>query len=119
MLIITSPMFHSKILGYSNGYTINISAIPQRLKQRIGKTKGQNVLDCFLSKIVIDPECLRFGKTIMQNLIDFPGGINIMTYRFFHDNSGPLPVRCHSFLLKMLWNLFEHCRRSSHIKDQL
>ena len=43
---------------------VDVVAVPDRLKHRVGKAQGQQVLDCLLAQIVVDAEHRSRGKNL-------------------------------------------------------
>src|SRR5690606_26626553 len=67
----------------------NLIAVPQRFKQRIGKTEGQDVLYRFLTEVMVYAVYLLLLECPSQQLIKRYGRLLVVTEGFFNDN----PIR--------------------------
>jgi len=52
---------------------VDVSTVPDRLKQGVGKTEGKDVLHRFLAQEMIDAVDLGFDKHAGQKLVEGPG----------------------------------------------
>ena len=62
-------------------------AVPNRLKQPIGKAEGENILRWLLAEKMVDPEDLIFGKHLVQLAVQLHGRLQIDAERLFHDDT--------------------------------
>src|SRR5262249_52009674 len=51
-----SAALHSEVLCHRDFYALNVRAIPEGFHERVGKTKGQNIVHSPLSEVMIDSE---------------------------------------------------------------
>lgn len=72
MIVITAAMFHAHGFGDGDGHIINVTTIPHRLEQRIGKAERENILHRFFAEIN-----LRFIKNGGENGIQGAGGFQV------------------------------------------
>ena len=81
-----SPITNS--FGRSDLNVVNIIFIPDRFKQGIGKTKGQNILHRFFAEVMIDAEDLLFCKDVGQQFIHLAGAFQVVAKWLFNNNAG-------------------------------
>ena len=53
-LVIPAAQLDAKFLGHRHLHVVHVAAIPHRLENAVRKTKGQNILNGFFPKIVVD-----------------------------------------------------------------
>jgi hypothetical protein len=61
-LVIAAASTHPQFLTDRDLDIIHRLPVPELLKNGVGKTKHQNVLDRFLAKVMVDPENLPFMR---------------------------------------------------------
>ena len=69
LFVVAASMLDSDFLRHRNSDMVHVAAIPERLEQQVGETKGQNVLHGLLAQVVINAEYLRFAKAARQRAI--------------------------------------------------
>src|SRR5690349_18097339 len=89
LVIKAGAMFNTNLLGNCDFYMVNVIPVPQRFEDGIGKTRYQNVLYCFFTKIMIDTIDLFLIQCLVDLLIQVAGGFQIRTKRFFNDDTSP------------------------------
>ena len=104
-------------LGDGDGHIVNVAAVPERLEQRIGKTKGQNVLHRFLAEIVIDPEDLRLVTAGGENGVQGPRRFQVIADRLLDHDPRPIAIARQPGLTEIFWNFAKHTRRRGHIEN--
>jgi len=84
VVIITAPVLYPQ--GFRNGnlYMINIVAIPNRFKDGVGKPEHEDILNGFLTEIMIDAVDSGLFKTMSDRLVEGNRGCQIPAERFFH-----------------------------------
>src|SRR3954464_2833491 len=87
LLIISTTVFNTNIFGSGNLNVINVVAVPNRFKKRIGKTKRKNILNGFFSKVMVDPVDLFFLEYLSEPDIQIGSAFEIMSKRFFKNHS--------------------------------
>src|SRR5690554_6007648 len=87
-VVITPTASNPKAFRHRNLDAFHIVAIPERLKDGIGKALHQEILNRFLSEVVVDPIDLSLVKLLSDDLIQFPCRIQVTTKRLFDDNLG-------------------------------
>ena len=78
-------------LGHCDLDVVNREIVPQRLKERIGKSQGDQVLDGFLAQIVIDAEDALFGEDCAHRPIDHARTGQIPADGLFQHDAGCRP----------------------------
>ena len=73
LLIVAGTVLNTEGFNGCNTDMVDIPSVPNRFKNRIGKTKHQYVLNGFFGQIVIDSEHLAFLKIRMDTLIKIDG----------------------------------------------
>ena len=65
VFVVTGAPFHAERFGRGDLDVIDVTRVPERFENRVGKTQNQNVLRGFLAEKMIDPIGLIFGKCIV------------------------------------------------------
>ena len=92
-LVVTGASADPEILGGGDLDVVDEVAIPHRLKQRVGEPQRQQVLDCLLAEVVVDPEDLRFVEDLEHVAIELPRGREVVAERLLDHNPGLRLVR--------------------------
>src|ERR1700690_230126 len=108
MVVIAPTMFNADILHCSDGDTVHIPLVPDRFEEGIRKTKGQYILHCFFSQIMIDAVNLAFIKISSEDGIQYTRRLKVIADRFLDDDPCPFVVARQSGLAQILWNFAEH-----------
>ena len=80
-------------LGSRDLHVVDMVAIPQRLKDAVGESQHQDVLDRFLAEEVIDPIDLIFGQHLEDLGIESLGRCKIVPKRLLDDHPAPPSLR--------------------------
>src|SRR3546814_18020694 len=86
---IATPVFHAHLLRHRNLDIIDVITVPQRFKQRISKTEGQDILYRFLTEVMVYAVYLLLLECPPQQLVKRYGRLLVVTERFLDNN----PVR--------------------------
>src|SRR5258708_28951607 len=86
-IVIPSPVSHAQLFRHGQLYMINIIPVPERLENRIGKTKSQNILNSLFSKVMINAINLVFGKDAFKKFIEGFGRLQVASKWFLNDVS--------------------------------
>ena len=70
-------------------HVIDVAAVPDRLEHAVGEAEHQQVLDGFLSEIVIDAEDLRFVEMGVEQPVQRAGAVEIGAERLLDDDPAP------------------------------
>src|SRR2546422_329887 len=90
LFIEMSTTLHSERLGHGDLHAVNIVPVPDRLEERVGEPEVEQILDRFLTQVMIDSENRRFWEGLLQNSVKCLGGDKVAAKRFFHDNARSL-----------------------------
>jgi hypothetical protein len=63
--------------GYRNLNMVYKIAVPDRLKNRVGKPEHQDILDRFLSEVMVDAVYLPLGKTCLDYAVKLVGALEV------------------------------------------
>ncbi len=90
LLIVSASPLHANAFRCGDLNVVNITTVPKRLKDAVGKTKGENVLDGFLPKVMVDAIRVGFIEGCCQMLFQGIGGFHVVSDWFLHHHT---PVR--------------------------
>src|SRR5690606_15860847 len=68
---------------------LDVSAVPERLQERVREPQVQDVLDGFLAEVVIDPKNPTLVELAQQRAIELPRALQIATEGLLHDDARP------------------------------
>ncbi len=71
--VVAAAMLDAQRFGGGDLNMIDVLTVPDRLDDRVGKPKGEDVLDGVLPEIVIDPIDLFLVKGAFDRLAEMPG----------------------------------------------
>ena len=86
-VIVSTPTTYLDLLGHGDLDMVDVVSVPNRFEDRVSKAKHEDVLDRFLSKVVIDSVDLVFAKGLVDRLIETLGRSKVGTEGFFDDHS--------------------------------
>ena len=69
---------------------IDVAAVPDGLKNSVGETKSQNVLNGFFAQIMVDPINLSFVGNLQQLLVQIFRAFEVMPEGFLDNHSPPV-----------------------------
>ncbi|MBA7679572.1 hypothetical protein ES703_87871 [subsurface metagenome] len=84
-IIIARPVFDTDCFSYRDLYIVDVIAVPNRLKNCIGKPEHQDILNGFLTEVMVDTVYLRFIKTVSQLVVQFESALKVPSKRFFNN----------------------------------
>src|SRR5207302_8616502 len=87
--IITTPGFHPQRFGCRNLEMVNVTRVPDRLKNRVGETENQNVLRRFFAEKMVNPVSLVFTESVPHDPSQVARGSEIAAKRLFNDDACP------------------------------
>src|SRR5439155_17876237 len=88
-LVVLAAAFDADVFRHRDLDVVDIATIPDRLKDAVGKTENQDVLDRLLPQVVVDPVDLRLGENRVDRVIQLFGGFQVVTEGLLDDD--PLP----------------------------
>ena len=82
-----APGSHADIFGDGDHHTVDMLVVPKRLVERVGKAKGEEVLDGLFGEVVVDTEDLIFGEVLRDLLLQGERGVEVTAKGLFDDHS--------------------------------
>src|SRR5258706_13803219 len=116
-IVIPSPVSHAQLFRNGQLYMINIIPVPERLENRIGKTRSKNILNSLFSKVMINAINLVLGKDVVKKFIEGFGRLQVAYKWFLNDDSCLLRVGSKFMLGKVLGDRGEEARGYREIVD--
>src|SRR5690349_12360587 len=87
--VITTARFNAERFRSRDLNVIDVTRVPQRFEDGVGKSQYQNILRGLFSEKVIDPVSLILGEGCVNEAIQFLSGGKIGPEWLFDDNAGP------------------------------
>src|ERR1700723_3858805 len=112
-------MLYAHFFGGSYGHVIHITAVPNRLKQRIGKTECQDILHRLFAEAMVNAEDLGFVKSTGERLVQCHRAFQVIPYGFLHYDSRLIAVLREASLTEEFRNHPEQRWRSSHVVNAM
>src|SRR6202021_338785 len=88
----SAAMFNADKFGGGDLHVIDVSAVPQRFDHAVGEAKYHQILDSFLTEVMVDAENLLFSEDLLELFVQLLRGREVGTKRLFHDHARPLAV---------------------------
>ena len=76
VIVVAAAVLHPHLFSYGDLHVVDVSPVPDRLEEGVGKAKGEQVLHRLLAQIVVDPVDLGFIEDAGEEV-----------------GSGPWPIR--------------------------
>src|SRR5271169_3924952 len=92
-LKVRRAVFHPQFLGHGYLNVVDIPAVPEWLKNSVGKSKDQKVLNGFLAQVMVDSVNILLPEDTGDDAIEFARAAEIAPERFFDDDAGPVFFR--------------------------
>src|SRR5918993_3829386 len=118
LVIKTGTMFYSHLLCHCDLHMVNVVPVPQGLENCISKTRDQNILNSFLTKIMIDAVDLSFVQCLVNLFIQTMSGSKVGAEWLFDDHTPP--AICLIELVgepEQVNDIGENTRRGCHVID--
>src|SRR4029453_2308199 len=93
ILVVASTGADAFVLSHRNLHMIDVFLIPQRFEDGIGKAHDQEILDGFLTEVVIDTKKLALVDDLRQSVINGTGASQVPAQRLFHNDACLRPLR--------------------------
>jgi hypothetical protein len=68
-IIEAASSFNAECLCHGNLHTIHIMAVPDRLQERIGEAKEQQIVDRLFPEVMVDTKDLWLGKHRAERVV--------------------------------------------------
>src|SRR6266567_541337 len=89
---VSATLFHAYSFCIGDLHVVNIAAVPDRLKDRVVKTKDQDILHCLFSEVVIDAIDLIFREDCFDLAVQGASRIVVVAKRFLNNHSPPAAI---------------------------
>ena len=96
----SATLLDSQILYSGNFYVVDIIPVPERLENTIGKTESQHILRCLFTEKMINTVNLMFFENRSINFIQFTCRFEVVTERFFNDDTRMGSIQSCSFQMQ-------------------
>ena len=96
----SATLLDSQILYSGNFYVVDIIPVPERLENTIGKTEGQHILRCLFTEKMVNTVNLMFFENRSINFIQFTCRFEVVTERFFNDDTRMGSIQSYSFQMQ-------------------
>src|SRR5258708_30390466 len=121
MIKITTAAFHAHGLTHGNLYVVNVTPVPDGLKDSVGKAECHDVLNGFFAQVMVDAVYLLFVRHLEELLVEYLGGFKIVTEGLFDDYPAPMVAglfhqtigsKFLNYLAKVTWS---RCQVIEHV----
>src|SRR5215204_3667104 len=120
LFVVSSATADTSRLGGSNFDVVDVVAVPDWFKHRVAEAKNKNVLDRVFAEVVIDAINLTFFEDAGNSCVQFFGGFEIASERFFNNNPAPmLPFLREPGLAESLHDLRKKRGRCREIEEMI
>ena len=69
VVVVTGPFFNPELFGQGYLYVVDVTVVPKGFNDRVPKAQGLDVLDHFLTQVVVNPEDLVFLKRLGKFIV--------------------------------------------------
>src|ERR1044072_4603308 len=84
--------FDTERLGHRNLHALDVVAVPDRLKERVGEAEVEKILDGLLTQIMVDAVDRMLGEELVDGVVEFLRRFEVTPERLLdHDAPAPLP----------------------------
>src|SRR5690606_19649783 len=91
-VVVPGATTDSDVLSHADLDVVNVVRVPDRLKHLVRETESQNVLDRFLTQVVVDTEHRVGRKDRFDDGVELTCGFEVRPEWFLNDNPSPLAV---------------------------
>src|SRR5699024_11666871 len=88
-VVIAGAGTDSDVLGHGDLYVVDVVVVPDRFEHRVREPQREDVLNRFLAEVVVDAEHRIGGKHFRNDVVELPGGSEVVSERFFHHHPAP------------------------------
>src|SRR5207245_3619458 len=92
LIVIDGPRTNQKLLCDGDLQVVDEVPVPERLEQRVGEAKHENVLDGFLAEVVVDAVDLALVELGVDEAVQFPSRGQVVAEGLFDDEAFPAAV---------------------------
>jgi len=94
-VVVTCAAFDTQCFSHGDLYVIDVSCVPERFEQYVGKAQSHEVLYGFFAEVVVDTEDLVFLEDRTDGLVDFVRGLAVFADWLFDGHAG---LFCHQIV---------------------
>ena len=118
-VVVAGSTADSDVLGHRDLDVVHVLVVPDRFEHRVGESDCQEVLDCFLAEVVIDPEDRTRRKHIVHDLVQLLCALEIVAERLLDDDPAPRTcvVRRQSRSPQFVNDGWEEARRNRKVES--
>ena len=91
-VVVPRASTEADVLGHRDLNVVDVVRVPDRIEQLIREAQSQNVLDGFLTEVVVDTEDRVLGEHLVDDGVQFASALEVVAERLLDDNSSPLTV---------------------------
>src|SRR5688572_676933 len=88
-VVVRGPAFNPKRFRDCDLNIVDMVAIPKAFKNRIGKSKNEQVLYGLFAEVMVDAVYLRLVEVFVKQPVQLPRRLEIVSKGFLDDDSGP------------------------------
>src|SRR6185312_6303514 len=89
---VAAAFFYAHSFRHGNLDMVDVTPVPDGLKNTVAEAKHQDVLDRFFAKIMVDAENLPFRQHLADLAVQGFGRFQAIAKRLFEDHATPAPV---------------------------
>ena len=117
VFIVSTASLNADFFGSGNLHMVNIAAVPNRLKDAVGKAEHHDVLHSFLAEVMVNAVNLPFLQDFPYFHIQCTGRFQVMAKGLFDDDPPPVPtfLLCHAGIAELADDLAKKRGRGRQI----
>ena len=117
--IVRAAVLDAKRLGHGDLHMVDIALVPDRLPDRVGEAKVQNVLHGFLAKVVVDAIDLRLVEHAEHGMVELARARQVAAERLFDHDARPARAGIAALHQPGLAELFDDRRKKRGQRGQI
>lgn len=91
-VVVPRASTEADVLGHCDLNVVDVVRVPDRIEQLVREAQSQNVLDGFLTEVVVDTEDRVLGEHLVDDGVQFASALEVVAERLLDDDSSPLTV---------------------------
>ena len=120
LLVEGSAALDAQRLGCGDLHVVDVVSVPDGFEDAVGEAKDQDVLDRFLTQIVVDAEDLALVKDGIDALVQIARRSQVMSKGLFDDHADEAALGVgHSMRADVFYDASEKLRRGGQIKEAI
>ena len=89
LFVIGAPVADAEVFAHRDLHVVDVTAIPDRFEDAVGKTEDHDVLDRLFAEIMVDPVHLALVEVTGEELVEVNGRGQIAAEGLFNDDPPP------------------------------